>query len=305
MFYNKRLLIIANVCIYLVTIVLLSSCIKENLCECKPQKAMVHLQILPEWNTGIQRPEGIRIWFYSLDTHKYVQDNFPPQGGEILMREGNYQLILHNNDSEKIIFRNTGSYEAAEAYTNKMSRPSYISPVDNEDTFGQPDKLWLDFIDSFEISPKSTLIRFQPRQLTKTFAGTVKVEGLKNVQAVRGAITGMQGSILLSTGQANKSSTIFFDVTANKDDVKFEFRCFGPFHQKESIAKHFLALEFLLPHGIIQKNIDITQQIENLLDGGVVEINKEITIPPDTTGTDGGFNANVEDWKELVYPINI
>ena len=301
----KQSSILSIVCICLIQIFLFSSCIFEDLSDCPQPKKMVNVQILPQWDAQDDLPDGVRVWFYSINTHKYVQDNFLPQGGETELRSGNYRLILYNNDSEKIMFRNIASYETAEAYTSTVLRPSYENPVSGEDTFVQPDKLWSDHIDGFEVSSKSSVIRFQPRQLVKVFTGKVEVEGLEKVLEVRGAVTGMLGSINLTTEDADRPSTICFDASTEHDDVLFSFRSFGVFYKGHGTTKHILSLEFLLPNGIIQRNVDISNQMENLLPGGFVEINNKLTIPPDTTGTGGGFNADVDDWKETIFHIDI
>lgn len=305
MFCNERPLAIAIFFLELVIISLFTSCIDDDNENCSNGKKMIHLQILPEWEGQMGLPEGIRVTFYSLKTHKYVQDNYLAKGGYSDIREGNYQLIMYNNDSEKIRFRNVDTYDAHEAFTNQISRPSYQSPVSGEETYAQPDMLWLDRINEFDISSRSAVIRFKPRQMVKLYSGRVEVEGLEHVQEVRGAVTGIIGSLNLSSGKSNEPATLFFDAGIRSDSVYFNFRSFGTFYTKSTPIKHYLVLEFLLPKGIVQRNIEITHQMDSLLNGGYIKINTEISVPPDTTGTDGGFNANVGDWKEIIYPIPI
>lgn len=302
---HSNLLIKLYLLILLSEVLIFSSCIHEEPGICEDKQQMIQVQILPQWDSQVQLPKGMRVLFYSLDTHKYVQDNFSAQGGEAEIRTGNYQFIIYNNDSEKIRIRNTENYESAEAYTSKISRPSYNSPVNDEETYGQPDIFWLDRIESFKVSSKSSVVRFYPQQVVFFYNGRVEVDGMEDVQEVRGAITGILGSVKLYTGKTNKPSTLFFDAFKEKQDIVFSFRSFGIYNQGVTPVKQYLVLEFLLPNGIVQRNIDISEQMENLLQGGYVRVKDKITIPPDTTGTDNGFNANVEDWKEIIYPIEI
>ena len=287
----------------LVTVLLLSACIRDKHAECEDE--MISLRVVSHWEGQETIPEGIRLILYSLDSKRYIQDNFPKEGGEADIRKGNYQMFIYNNDSEKILFKNIGKYEDHEVFTNPIIRPSYISPVSGEETLGQPDKFWLDRIDFFELSSKSFKANFYPKQMVKKYNGYVEVEGIENAHEVRGAVTGMIGHLRLSTGEADNPSTIFFDANIVANTVIFNFQCFGVFHKESTPTKHYVALEFLLRKGIIQRNIDITEQMNKLLNGGAIKIEDELTIPPDTTGTEDGFNGNVDDWKEIIVPIII
>lgn len=293
-----------SVLVLQVMAVLLHSCIREGYDE-DCEKQMVRLQVLPQWDAQAMLPEGVRVMFYSLDTHRYVQDNFPARGGEIELRQGNYQMVMYNNDSEKILFRNLNDYSAIEAYTNKMSRPSFVNPTIGEETYGQPDVLWMDKMESFRVASSSATVYFKPQQQVKLYTGWVEADGLGYVHGVRGAITGMLGNINLSTGKAGRPSTIFFDALVKGHTVTFSFRSFGVFQQELPSTKNYLSLEFLLPNGVVQRNVDITDKMGKLFNGGFVQLTDTLNIPPDTTTTGGGFNGTVDDWNEIIYPIPI
>lgn len=285
-------------------LILCTSCIKD---ECPLTKRKTKdIYIYPIWGNTSELPEGIRVSFYSKENKKYVQDNLETNGGNCNIREGLYSLILYNNDSEKIFFRNVPEYESHEAYTNKVYRPSFENPIPEEETYDQPDLLWVDTKDSFYIMDTTNQIEFQPLQMVKRYSCTMEAEGLEQVQSIRGAITGMMSSLVIknkSTG--NKSSTIFFDAEKSKNRLYFNFKSFGTYKENNTDRKHILILEFLLPNGIARQNINITQQMDSLLNGGFIPINKTIIIPPDTTKEDGGFDADVGKWDEIVYPIPI
>lgn len=289
----------------LLIMLLFPSCIHDDNDDCTREKGIISVEILPDWEGQKGLPEGVRVYFYSLKTNKYVQDNYLTNGGKSEIREDDYQLILYNNDSEKIVFQNIGKYETHEASTNQMSRPSFQNPVQGEHTYSQPDNLWWDHIDSFEISPESTTIHFKPKQMVHLYNGRIEVEGLENAHGVRGAITGMIGRLQLASGKGSESSTIFFDATSDSNTVSFSFRSFGTFCGESVSTKHYLALEFLLKNGIVQRNIDITNLLKKNPNGGNFAIDAEISLPPDTTSTNGGFDSNVNDWKEIIYPIPI
>lgn len=285
-------------------LLLLSSCIKDY-CSLSEQKIRT-IRILPSWAEGSKKPEGIRVVLYAHKNGKYVQDNFLPEGGTMNIREGNYATIMYNNDSETIFFRKNTEYKTFEAYTKHISRPSFVNPVPEEDTFDQPDFLWADNHDTIEVSDVSLVISFYPQQLVKEYIGFIYVEGMEQVQAVRGAITGMMGSCVLSTKRTkDKSATIFFDADKASNGIHFKFRSFGIFQEDDISRKHYLTIEFLLPNSIARQNINITSQVDSLINGGILQFDKTIVLPPDTTGGDGGIDADVGKWDEIIYPIPI
>lgn len=281
-------------------------CIKEDCSLSEETYQKVH--ILPVWDENSNKPGGIRITYYSLKSKKYAQENLSPDGGITDIRKGDYSLILCNNDSEKIRFRNTSSYDTHEAYTGKISRPSYDNPVPDEETFDQPDVLWWDKIDTFSITDDPKVINFYPKQIVCKYEGEIQVEGMENVQAIRGAMTGMITTFRLNGKQVGgKPGTVFFDAHSQKEEVAFSFLSFGVYEREEygDSLKHYLTLEFLLPNGIVSRRIDVTQQMDSIRAGGAFDIDQPIMIPPDTTDNNNGFNGNVSDWDEIFYPIGI
>lgn len=281
-------------------------CIKEDCPSSEETHQTVH--ILPIWDDNSKKPGGVRVTYYSLESKKYAQENLSSDGGVTDIRKGEYSLILYNNDSEKIRFRNTSSYDTHEAYTSKISRPSYNNPVPNEETFDQPDILWWDKIDTFSITDDPKVINFYPKQAVRKYEGEIQIEGMEYVQAIRGAMTGMITTFRLNGKQAEgKPGTVFFDAHCLNEEVIFSFLSFGVYEREESCnsLKHYLTLEFLLPNGIVSRRIDVTQQMDSICEGGFLDIDQPIVIPPDTTDSDNGFNGNVGEWDEIFYPIGI
>lgn len=286
----------------LLTMQLSSGCIDE---DCPSSNlAMRTVQILPVWPEEIQKPEGVRVLFYSLKNGKYVQDNFPAEGGVMRLREGEYATVLYNNDSEAISFKNNDEYELFEAYTKHLSRPSYVNPVPGEDTFGQPDRLWVANHDTVEVADVSIVVNYNPEQMVIEYIGFVAVDGLEQVEIARGAVTGMMRSCVLSSRRTkDQSSTLFFDAEIVKGGVTFTCRSFGRYLENGIPRKHYLTLEFLMKNSIASQNIDISHQIDSLIHGGRFRIDKTIVLPPDTTKEDGGIDADVGNWDEIIYPI--
>lgn len=288
-----------------IIIFLLFACIREKETPFS-DRILRTVNILPVWEGMAGMPEGLRVTFYLMGSNKYIQDNLPPEGGSTMMREGEYGFIMYSNGSEKIFFKNVSKYGEIEASTNKVHRPSYVSPVPEEESFDQPDMLWMDKYESVLICGEPPVLKVYPRQIVKEHCGEIAVKGMEQVQAIRGAITGMTSRFLLSTEKSHgEPGTIFFDVSATDKGVAFTFRTFGVYNKDNSARKHYLTLEFLLPNGIAKQNIDITDQLENLIDGECLKINNEIVIPPSPTDPDGGFDADVGKWDEVIVPIPI
>lgn len=300
---------ILHISVILLSGIFLAGCVKEEKCP-ENETELQEIHIMPQWRQGDQKPEGIRVYYYSLETGKYVQNNLSADGGEERLRRGEYSMLMHNNDSEKIFFNNKDDYDRHEAYTRKVSRPSYISPAPEEETYDQPDMLWLASFDYYNVLKDAcNEIRFCPRKMVHTYYGSIEAEGLENVQSIRGALTGMVSSIVLKSGNPGSiPGTVFFDAGQSDGKIRFTVTCFGVFKGNGcAVQKHYLVLEFLMRKGIATKTLDVTSLMNAIDDEDTICIDKPIVIPSDGSGgdDDGGFNANVGDWVQIIYPIPI
>lgn len=291
---------------FMTLLCLFAGCIKD---DCPISKTDFQtIQLIPIWGQNIKKPEGIRITYYSLENNKFIQENIANTGGTTNIRKGKYRMFMYNNDSEKIRFRNISSYDTHEAYTGKINRPSYDNPVPGEETFDQPDILWLGKIETFQITDETQKIFFNPVQVVKRYKGVIQVEGMENVQSIRGAMTGMMTAFRLNgREEEEKAGTVFFDASPSQNGTTFSFLSFGVFKGDEEgkSLKHYLTLEFLLPNGIVTRTFDVTHQMDSISQGGLLDIDETIVLPPDTTGNNNGFNGNVNDWDEIYYPIDL
>lgn len=289
----------------LLLLVFFSSCIKE---ECpETDKNMQTIHILPVWENKDSLPTGIRVYFFSKETNKSFQDNFPSSGGITTIRNGTYSLLMYNNDSEKILFRNTLLRDSFEAYTREQVRSSFINPVPEEKTYEEPDNLWISYLDSVEISSSTKEIRLYPVQTVHRYTGHIKTDQVDKIQAARGAISGITTSLLLRKQSTGKEpGTLLFDAVKTADGISFTFSSFGPYPRNGSQPrKHYLSLEFLLANGIYRHNFEITNPLDSIPGGGVLPVNY-IVLPPDTTAGNGGsFDGNVDNWVNIFFPIPI
>ena len=285
---------------------LFTGCIKEDY-SCN-EKGLRTVRIVVIWPDNDKIPEGIRVYFFSQNTKKYTQDNLNTEGGYTDIRDGQYSLLMYNNDSEKIQFRNISQYKSIEAYTSKIGAPSQTSPAPEEEIFDQPDALWVASIDTLIVSDDTKEIRLYPKPVIHRYYGKVDIEGIEHVKQVRGAVTGMKSSMkLVDRSTTAKPVTLYFNGKKDENVITFAWKTFGII-QEDNVQteklKHYLILEFLLSHKTIRYEFDITDKADVLPDEGTITINAPIVIPPDTTsGNDDGFQGNVGNWDEILYPI--
>lgn len=299
---NTRLIIALSISL------LLTGCIREE-CPAEERKLRT-VYIYPIWEDGTKLPEGIRVYFFSLETKKFVQDNLDAKGGYTDIRDGQYSLLMLNNDSEKILFRNNTLYKTFEAYTNKLSPQSYVGPVPEEEAFDQPDNLWVAVIDTLIVSEVTKEIRLYPKPAIHQYYGWVEIENPEYVGLVRGAITGLQSSVKLSDKTTkDKPGTVFFSAQKSKAGITFAIRTFGVVQTNSTIGRtenHYLLLEFLQSHGTFRCSFDITETMKTIQDGDTIRIRERIVMPTDSTDiNDNGFQAKVGDWDEVIYPIQL
>ena len=191
-----------------------------------------------EWNAVIpQEPEGVRLLTYphyeELSGQTY---NMPKSGGKIVMASGRYDLLFYNNDTEYILFGGKGNTTVAT--TRTRTRASYSKAHPDEITVNPPDMLFAAYLEKFylEEMPENDLINKIQKTVDvnlspRVFSYVIRYEfkaGLEYVAQCRGALSGMAGSVFLSTGHTEEGAvTVLYDCRKVDYGCEAVIRSFG------------------------------------------------------------------------------
>lgn len=321
----------------MILLLMLMGCERNKLCYDHPHG---NLSVLMDWSLlppEIKKPEGVRISFYNQETgeeHTYYRDT---EGGKVSVRDGHYNLIVYNSDTEMMEFKGMDRFETAGAYMLDRQRTAssnfpagskgngvYYLPggianehTRNETFVTQPDKLFAAYSGDVELElekiQKQDTIYIAPENKVMKIKFTAKIEGLKYARQCRATLSGVARSIRLSTATADsrQPATMFFDM--DKQDSTTCVKTMRAFGMAQSSGQtpasqriqHLLALEFILINNEL-KNFEF--DVESQIDYDAIGPGKELSIEvggiklPEVkpSGGGGGIDASMEDWGDVV-----
>ena len=266
-------------------------------------------------------PEGVRLHAYYYDEMAVERNMTKDKSSVTLKEEGYYDLLLYNNDTEYIVFKDLHSFATANATTRAKTRPTYrgnplIKRAPKEVTVGQPDMLYGAYIDSvyMERSLVTDTIDVQMKPLVFTYVIRFNVvKGAEHLAQAKGALVGMSEGVNLGSGRTSAGEvTILFDCeVVDKFGVQGKVKSFGipdypNVHYTRATPQFGLSVELLLKNGNFQQHdFDVTDQVMMQPHGGVIVIDGiEIDETIDESG--GGFQVDVDDWgNDVDVPLPI
>lgn len=263
------------------------------------------VEIKVDWSglpQGAFLPEGVLITFYDPEkgtNHPFFRET---AGGKISMPDGEYDILVYNGDTERLLFRNMDRFETAEAYLETRSRGNV------EAFIGEPDPNFAVFSGhvSLATGQKEPVI-VKPQCQVSFTAIKVKLVGVDNVKACRGSLSGVSRCLNLSTGTPGREScTLIFDLEKDGDTYTQKIAFFGLCPNSggtraENEVKNLLTLDFLLLDNTVRTfEYDITDKIEP---GETPDTGKPLEIEgieiPDIESPDGGgFDAGIGGWDQ-------
>ena len=257
------------------------------------------------------KPSGLRVVNIN-ENGGYNTHNIKPEGGVVMLYEGEQDLLFYNNDTEYIIFSRSGDGITTRATTRTRTRASYLGSEytnEGETTVAPPDMLYANFFEGYipekVVDPVDVEVTLQPL----VFTYKIRYEfasGLKYVSMARGALSGMAKEVLLNTGETSEEpATVLYDCEVTDFGVRAIVNSFGapafphPNYPTRTENKHGLNLEVTLRNGKVKEfNFDVTDQVKAQPHGGVIVVSG-IEIPEDEgTQGSGGFDVEVDDWGE-------
>ena len=261
-----------------------------------------------------KHPEGVRIHVYDEKDESEIVRNLATEGSSIYFtEEGHYSLLLHNNDTEYIVYEGMNFYSTAYATTRGVTRASYLGNSflegmqGPEMTVNPPDMLFGAYIDSIyvEKSTQAQKLNVTLHPLVFTYLIRYEIEeGAEYVALARGALAGMAKGVSLSNGRTSEeAATLLFDATVTGFGAQTLVKSFGvpdypnPNYTRNS-RQYGLNLEVRLKDGSYQQfDFDITEQMEKQPHGGVIVV-KGIKVEKPEGG--GAFDVEVEDWGDVI-----
>lgn len=260
-------------------------------------------------------PEGVRVHIYDEDHQSEIVRNIGKDGATVhFTDEGHYSVLLHNNDTEYIVYQGMESFSTAYATTRGVSRGSYLgnsligSRPGDESTVNPPDMLFGASIDSIyvEKSTKPDTLGVTLHPLVFTYLVRYEIaEGLKHVALARGALAGMAKGVNLGSGHTSaEEATVLYDAAVTDFGAQALVKSFGVpdfpnLNYSRNPRQYGLNLEVRLKDGSYQQfDFDVTDQVEKQPHGGVIVVKGiKIEEPPEVSG---GFDVGVDGWGDII-----
>ncbi|MDR1005067.1 MAG: DUF5119 domain-containing protein [Prevotellaceae bacterium] len=240
-----------------------------------------------------------------------VSDLSAVNGGTMYLPVGaSYNSVAYSyNADAKVYFRNENDSANIEAYTSTMSRTTYTRAFPEERTVASiADNVqfyvgWLSRFDVVKSEVPDTMV-FVPHNVLHTCFFEVRgITGAENITDSRGALSGMSPSYFLMRRELSSTPvTLFFasSVEVQTGSIHGSFSTFGRLDTENNFT-----IEILYPSatdGILQFTWDVTGQMIETDENGDYHIlidGSDIVVPNEGTGeSGGGFDADVNDWKE-------
>lgn len=285
-----------------------SACIGEDNSDCDTSTT-APIRFIYEWTDEIETipTTGMRVNLFAADDGRdYGREDIPSTGAIInLPFERMYNGITYSYFSTNAQFRNETSPSSIEAYMRNLTRATYSRAYPYENTVEEPDVLLVDHIAEFTVEDGEEIqtITMIPEDVVITYTFEVrKVRGAQYISDTRGGFYGISASLFLMNQTLSETpSTVMFYATpdADTDRIVGSFKTLGVVGDE-----HRLAIEILYPsdtNGYILLEWDVHDQVQVSTH---IIVEADIDIVPDSE-TGGGFDATVQEWNDVVVPLDM
>lgn len=263
------------------------------------------------------KPEGVRVHVYNEDDLTEIVRNIHTDGTTFhFTQEGYYAVLLHNNDTEYIVYEGMNSFATAYATTRGVSRSTYVGnslinskAETQEKTVNPPDMLFGAYKDSVYVQRSTEVDTLSVKLHPLVFTYLVRYEiseGAEHVALARGALAGMARGVNLGNGHTSAEvATILYDATVTDFGAQALVKSFGvPDYPNPNYSRnprqYGLNLEVRLKDGSIKQfEFNVTDQVEKQPHGGVIVV-KDIVVEAPTEDSGGGFDIGVEGWGNAI-----
>lgn len=256
-------------------------------------------------------PEGLRAMVYSTGYPAAVT-NLPAAGGVVRVPVGLSDILFQNNDTEGIVFDNLDNIASAQASTRLKTRLGYSGVQVRDATVGEPDVLFAASLTGHRGESLEELVHVNVTMTPLVYTYYIRCEfseGAEHIVLMRGALEGMARGVYLTTGHTtSETCNVLFDGERTPFGAHAMIRSFGvPDHRNGHFNRggrdgreYRINLEFRLRNGKTKTfNLDITPQISEAPQGGVITVCGLVITPEEASGNASGFDVEVEDWGEF------
>lgn len=293
----------------IMTCALLAGCNTDEICYRHPHEGDLHVTV--EWTDAPEAHcEGVRVWVYDEDGKSGFPTDVASDGGNVTLREGDYMILAHNNDTEWIKFDGQDSYHShvvmtrdaniLEPLMNGFSRgrqedmDDSLLPIPGERVAAAPEPIYGAGSGAVHAAQGDVItLAMSPLHCNYTFEFR-DTGSLRNVYRMSAAISGMAESATIHSGELSANTVTFpLEASAGDDDnsIVGSFNCYG--HHDGVDTPHRMALYVVMKSGKQYKfmegdNLDVTSQLHGTRDRRNVHIVVSgIRIPEDDTPSEG------------------
>lgn len=270
-----------------------TSCRKEKI-----DPVMGNILLVYDWDklpADIKTGEGMFLRFYADDGQIYDRQS-DTVGFCGYLPVGSYQVLLRNQPTPGIGFRNDDRYETAEAYVLPASRAAEL--------IGQPDWLFSLALDSCVVSEKEPVhLRTAPLPMVHRIMFKVKITGERGVKSVDARLLNVAGAINLSTGSPVPASVGETDIPIERGEDSFSgtVLIFTLIKQEEKPGEedNNLRLNIQFEDDTRQVvEIDVSDQLLDLGDNTGNDVEVEVNV-----GTDSiTWQTRIIEWQKSKGP---
>ncbi len=273
-----------------------------------------------------QLPETMRVMIYEEETEQLKGYNFVgPEGGEINVAPGDYDMLVYNFGTETTALRSDGSWNTIEAYTNPVSRfvlanvavcfsknksdkPTRPTRPEGESVVYSPDHLFVARREGLQIPVRVEnevmIVEAEAKSVVESWTLSVRtVKGMQYVRSVSALITGMSGGNRIALNERSTSPvTIYFDMEKEAENGRLtaRFETFGKLPEQASVVSVVVTDT---SGGQYQYDFDLTEQFENN-PAQHLSVETEIDVPEPSQGG-GGFRPTVDEWEDINQDIEL
>lgn len=277
---------------------------------------------ITNYNLREGEPGLMRVAFFDHITGDYLShDIVSDEGGYIFAPYGDVDMVVYDLETSQTFVKNAYSWQTMEAYTDEISEQQrrsfsrYLqSRVDSRPSYDEirltPSHLFVARETNIHIPRHITNDAFVINTTAKSVveSWTVEIKGVTGVEYVGSISMMLSGQVatryIATDTPSTKPVALYFDgveTRRGESTLHSRFETFG--REKTSGDQALLSILFFDVAGHpYMYNFDISNQMENNPEQHIV-IEGEINIPKPEVG--GGFNPEVDDWKEHEYDIEI
>jgi len=290
-FQNKKIYIIISL---VLSIMFATSCERRDIFELPTAK--VHIKI--NWSLEKQKTEFFYVVVYPIDKSKpIIRDFIESDGGVVAIPQGKYDILIYSFNYEKIVVNPSNSLLNSVATTNDINQyfAGMLKSISTRVLNETDEIFYISKYESLEIDDieKDFYIEMTPKNIIKKYEIRIMVDNPSSIYSAFATISGFSGSYLLGQQRTMKDNvSLLSDVIIIDDKIVIPFCTFGliPFEENN------LNLRIkLINDSILEEQINITNQIQPMPNGGLIIIDTLLKIP---IVTSSGIGATVGGWTD-------